>query len=276
MDLSDEEGRPWLNLAEVEPSMMYERIAVVTGANKGVGFCIAQHLLPTVSVLIVACRDRERGEAAVAALDSPKARFEQLDISSEASIAAFCEKIDKLDVLVNNAAIAFKGSDPTPFEEQTEPTLATNYHGTVALTEGLWGKLAQSPQGHIVNVASMAGRLSQLAVDKQKLFVEVTSKEELDSYVEEFKTSVKKNKPWSKSNYGLSKLAVIAYTKMKAREAPPNLFVNCCCPGYCATDMSSHKGPRSAYDGAKNAAMLALPTCNSRGEFVQNGQFSDW
>ena len=138
-----------------------QRIAVVTGANKGIGYEIAKQLLTTCTVVVLACRNKELGEAAVKQLASPKARFMQCDISDAASIAAFADtfstEFGALDVLVNNAAIAFKGADPTPFEGQTGPTLRTNYKGTVALTERMLPLLEKSANGHLVNIASDGG-----------------------------------------------------------------------------------------------------------------------
>lgn len=221
------------------------RIAIVTGSNKGIGFSIAQQLLPTVTVLILACRDRKRGEAAATAIGGC-AVFEQLDLNSESSIDSFAsriaEKYGKIDVLVNNAAFAFKGSDPTPFEQQTEPTLKPNFHGTVRLTEALYPLLESScregRETRVVNVASMTGRLSQLSPERQNQFAD--SSLEVDGLirlVREFESDVAAGQHsqngWGNSNYGFSKLALIAYTKLKARQAPQGLLVNCCCPGYC-------------------------------------------
>jgi len=82
---------------------------------------------------------------------------------------------------------------------------------------------------------------------------------------------------WGRSNYGLSKLALIAATRVLSRENP-GVKVNCCCPGYCDTDMTSHRGPRSAHDGAQNAVDLAALRSSElpSGAFFQNGKVSVW
>ena len=81
---------------------------------------------------------------------------------------------------------------------------------------------------------------------------------------------------WGNSNYGLSKLAVIAATRVFARENP-GVLVNACCPGYCDTDMSSHRGPRPPAEGAANAVMLVdLPDGGPSGGFYQNLAPSKW
>ena len=142
--------------------MQPERVAVVTGANKGIGFFVAKQLLASCSLVILACRDAGRGEAAAKALADPRARFMECDISDGASIAAFAEKLSadvgRCDVLVNNAAIAFKAADPTPFAGQTGPTLRTNVKGTMDLTEKLLPLLEASESGRLVNVASRVGK----------------------------------------------------------------------------------------------------------------------
>ncbi len=90
---------------------------------------------------------------------------------------------------------------------------------------------------------------------------------------------VHKARGWGNSNYGLSKLALIAYTKLVAREEAAcgsNVRANACCPGYCNTDMTSHSGHRSPADGARNAVMLALDVSGLNGEFLQDYKVSRW
>eukprot|EP01052_Picozoa_sp_SAG31_P023194 SAG31_NODE_1896_length_6964_cov_3.399854_2_plen_150_part_00 len=139
----------------------------------------------------------------------------------------------------------------------------------------------------IVMVASMAGHLSQLSPGRQAQFAAKSlDRATLNRLVQEFTDDVASGKHrqrgWGNSNYGFSKLAVIAYTKMIAREEETTgtgVSVNCCCPGYCRTDMSSNRGPRSPDDGAQNASMLALQSSGPmqlNGEFVQNCGVSSW
>jgi len=261
------------------------RVAVVTGANKGIGYCIAQSLMSSglFSTVIIGCRSEERGKAAAAELGT---EFLPLDVGNAASTKAFAEAVaakhGRLDVLVNNAAIAYKGSDPTPFAEQTKPTLDINYRGTMEVTQALLPLLRRGEDARIVNVASMAGKLSQLSQPLQAKFSSAAlTLSGLSQLVDDFESDVQAGRHaargWGRSNYGLSKLAVISATKVLAREEPA-IKVNACCPGYCDTDMSSHRGPRSAADGAQNAVVLAtMPAaeCPS-GAFYQNMRASTW
>jgi len=266
------------------PAMATNRLAIVTGGNKGIGYHIAGQLLAANHRVILACRSEERAREAAASLGG-NCSAAKLDISSQESIKAFADTImsqeEEVHVLVNNAGIAFKSADPTPFPLQTRPTLQTNFEGTVAVTEALLPILRKASHPRIVNVASMAGALRQLSPPLQAKFssLELTLDSLLD-LVKEFEQAVAdgshRDKGWSNSNYGLSKLAVIAYTKELARREP-GMRVNACCPGYCDTDMTSHRGPRPAAVGARTPVLLALlgddgPT----GTFWQDEHESVW
>jgi carbonyl reductase 1 len=127
----------------------------------------------------------------------------------------------------------------------------------------------------------MAGRLSQLSPSLQAKFSNVNlTKEELNMLVNEFEHDVMagnhKSKGWSNSNYGLSKLALIAATKIWAREEIGVVKVNAICPGYCDTDMTSHQGPRSPSEGAKNAVLPSIQKDCPTGEFFENMKVSVW
>jgi len=263
------------------------RVAVVTGANKGVGFYIAQKLVASGMRVIAACRDEGRGRQAAASLG---AEFELLDISSDASIVSFAQsfasKYGYLDVLVNNAAIAFKAADPTPHAAQAEPTLYVNFFGTMRLTDQLLPLLRASGAAgrmpRIVNVASMAGRLSQVRTDLQQHFASPALNRQhlvtlVQKYIADVKSGRHREEGWGNSNYGFSKLALIAYTRMVAREEGNLMLVNACCPGYCKTDMSSNQGGQPPEVGARTAAMCALlPNGGPTGEFFQNEAPSRW
>mmetsp|Transcript_15171 Transcript_15171/g.40696 ORF Transcript_15171/g.40696 Transcript_15171/m.40696 type:complete len:269 (+) Transcript_15171:62-868(+) len=260
-----------------------KRLAVVTGANKGIGFHIASQLLEANHRVILACRSEELGRAAAKALGGDCSAV-VLNIASKGSVDSFvrqlAQKEQELHVLVNNAAIAFKGADPTPFHEQTRPTMETNFEGTVALTEALLPLISRAEDPRIVNVASMSGALHQLSPHLQKRFTQQSlTLADLRKLVGEFEAAVAagnhREQGWGNSNYGMSKLAVIAYTKELASRAP-NIKVNACCPGYCSTDMSSHRGPRPPEVGARTPVLLALLNEVPTGSFWQDERESIW
>lgn len=261
------------------------RIAVVTGGNKGIGYFIALHLglSGLFSKIILGCRDPQRGLAAANELQlkmqgSSDTMFQyvRLTIGDSESHSNFCQQMEqefgKVDVLVNNAGFAYKGSDPTPFKEQTQKTLEVNYFGLVDFTERMLPLLRRGKDARLVSVASLSGRLSQVSNDLQKRFTdESLTIAQLHVLMNEFKEDVKagthKNNGWSNSNYGISKLGVIAATNIWARQES-SMKVNSCCPGYCATDMSSHKGPRPPIEGAKVRKRAHHPAAPLRTNFV--------
>jgi len=279
------------------------RVAVVTGANKGIGFFIASQLASSglFSNVILGCRDATRGKSAVEEINkklissSPtlssfaSVSFLPLDLSEPSSHSTFKHLIEenfggRIDVLVNNGALAFKGSDPTPFMEQTKPTLDVNFRRTLEFTEILLPMMRKhGNDARIVNVASMAGRLKQIrSQELQAQFRDANlSLTKLRRLVDQFESDVQNGvhsqKGWGSSNYGMSKLSLIAATKVLAREENAyGIKVNCCCPGYCDTDMTSHRGTRSPEDGAKNAVLLATMENCPTGEFVENLKVSSW
>lgn len=268
------------------------RVAVVTGANKGIGYFIALQLglSGLFSKIILGCRDANRGAIAANELNKIAAgkvdfQFMPLTVGDPDSHASFFrqmqEEFGKVDVLVNNAGFAYKGSDPTPFRDQTEKTLAINYFGLVDFTETMIPLLQKGDDPRLVNVASEAGYLGQVSPTLQERFTDNTlTIPKLNDLMNEFAESVKagdhKVKGWSTSNYGISKLGVIAATRIWARQQAGRISVNSCCPGYCSTDMSSHKGPRPPEDGARNAVIPATMENPPTGAFFRNYEIGNW
>jgi len=268
------------------------RVAVVTGANKGIGYFIALQLGLTglFEHVLLGCRDSSRASEAVKSMkeklpDTVKVSSAPLTLGDTSSHTEFAKHIEdtfgKLDVLVNNAGFAYKNADPTPFKEQCKPTMDVNFYGTVDLTERLMPLLEKGTDPRVVNVASMAGRLSQLSPELQK---KVSSDDltmpQLMDIVKDFVDSVHdgtyKKKGFGNSNYGMSKLAVIAATKVWARQHPGIRFFSCC-PGYCKTDMTSQNGVRDPADGAKNAVIPATTKdVPPLGSFFQDYDVSQW
>mmetsp|Transcript_13942 Transcript_13942/g.39130 ORF Transcript_13942/g.39130 Transcript_13942/m.39130 type:complete len:279 (+) Transcript_13942:113-949(+) len=278
--------------------MIPPRIAVVTGANKGIGYFIALQLglSGLFSDIILGCRDATLGATAKNQIqqaidhsgsDATAARVHCLpltigDVSSHTAFAKMLEENfgGTLDVLVNNAGFAYKGSDPTPFKGQTAKTLETNYYGLVDFTETMLPLLRKGTDPRIVNVASMAGRLRQISPKLQQKFIDPDlTIPELSQLMGDFADAVRAGTHeadgWSRSNYGISKLGAIAATRVWAR-TEPTIAVNSCCPGYCDTDMTSHRGPRPPSEGAKNAVIPATMVNPPTGAYFADYAVAEW
>ena len=277
--------------------MVPNRVAVVTGANKGIGYFVALQLglSGLFSDIILGCRDSARGATAMneiqgkinERLSNVKVHSLSLEIGNDQSQTKFCERMEQefggtVDVLVNNAGFAYKGADPTPFKGQTAKTLQTNYHGLVAFTQQMLPFLRKGTDPRIVNVASMAGRIRQVSPKLQSKFTDPQlTIPELNGLMKSFEDDVQsgahKQNGWSNSNYGMSKLGVIAATRVFAREeAVNNISVTSCCPGYCDTDMTSHRGHRSPAEGSKNAVIPATMENPPTGVHFADYQVSPW
>src|ERR1700689_3811847 len=160
-----------------EMTMQDKPVALVTGANQGIGLQIAKELAAKNFTVLVGSRNLERGEAAVKEV-GPDARALQLDVTDQASIAAAAERIRKefgrLDVLVNNAAISHTGKLPgtsiAEFVKLTRPSNVsldevravweTNVFGVLAVYQAMLPLLREAPEARIVNVSSGVGSLT--------------------------------------------------------------------------------------------------------------------
>lgn len=261
-------------------------MCVVTGANKGIGKAIAKALALTPGHLCIAtARSEPRGQAAVAELvlegvPEESIEFKQLDLDNPESIAAFAtwlgETHRSLDVLVNNAAIAFNSTSPEPFSQQARPTIYTNFAQTVLLTDSLVPLLRRDAR--VVFVASGAGTSAFNACsDDMRARIEHCTRDELFTLSEAFVRRVEGGMPESSaaewattapydaesgfppSCYGMSKCFLIRYSQLLAEELRQRgVLVNSMCPGFVDTDMTRGQGIRTPAEGADTAVFLAL------------------
>ena len=192
-------------------------------------------LLPYISTIITKfiygyiChlqnRSEENGRLAVTKLEAEglRPKFHQLDIDSAESIGNLREYLSEtyggLDVLINNAGIAYKAASTAPFSEQATNTIKTNFTGTLNITRALMPLVR--PHGRIVNVSSFAGKLQQVGKDLQKRFSDPALTEvELVGLMQKFVDDViagdHQSKGWSNTAYGMSKLGVTALTKVNS------------------------------------------------------------
>lgn len=259
----------------------HKKIALVTGGNKGIGKEIARRIgtEPDFSV-ILASRDVTLGQKAADDLKS-NGEYEcdvvalplPLDLTDDNSIIAAARHVEKeygrLDVLVNNAAICF--NDPTlygevehtPFRDQADITVRTNFYGTLKVCQEFLPLLKQADSPRIINVASAAGRLtilrSQELVDKftsNTLTISELSAL-MDQFVKDVEQGTHQENGWPGTCYGMSKLGIIALTKIMARENE-GMLINSVDPGYCKTDQNNNQGTVDPSDGAYTPYLLAL------------------
>ncbi len=228
------------------------KTALVTGANKGIGFAIAQGLGPVGFRVAVGARDDARRETAVERLRAAgvDAFGVALDVTSDESVAEAVEAVEKeagrLDVLVNNAGIAGRidddGQDPTTLDlDVVRTVLETNVFGVVRVTNAMLPLLRRSDAPRIVNMSSNMGSLTLRTGPVL-------------------------------AAYAPSKTMLNAITTQYARRfADTGIIVNSACPGYVATDFTGFNAPRTPEQGAAIAIRLAtLPDDGPRGGFFDD------
>jgi len=140
---------------------MPTKVAVVTGSNKGIGLAIVRALCSNSKFdgdVYLTSRDKERGLKAVEQLNSEglKPKFHQLDIDDMKSITLLKDHIVSeyggIDILINNAGMAFKKADTTPFGKQATVIIKTNYFGTLNVSKAFLPHI--KPNGRLVNMSS--------------------------------------------------------------------------------------------------------------------------
>ncbi|XP_038556367.1 carbonyl reductase [NADPH] 1-like [Micropterus salmoides] len=275
---------------------MSARVALVTGSNKGIGLAIVRALCKQFQGdVYLTARDVGRGQEAVASLASEglTALFHQLDISDLNSIttaaAYFKDKYGGVDVLVNNAAIAFKVADTAPFAVQAEVTLKTNFFATRDMLTHFLPIIKAG--GRVVNVSSFVSSraLNQCSAALQERFrSEDITEEELvglmQRFVDEAKKGEHKQGGWPETAYGISKTGLTTLSMILARrlskERPHDgILLNACCPGWVRTDMAGPKAPKSPDEGAVTPVYLALlppGATEPHGKFVSDKEVQPW
>ncbi|HEX7303107.1 SDR family oxidoreductase [Lentzea sp.] len=235
-----------------------KKTALVTGANKGIGFAIAHALGTAGFAVAVGARDATRREEAVERLraDGIDAFGVALDVTSDDSVAMAAKTIEqtagRLDVLVNNAGISGRtdGGAQIPSTVDLDvlrTVLDTNVFGVIRVTNAVLPLLRRAESPRIVNISSNMGSLAlqtgpQLAA------------------------------------YAPSKSLLNSITAQYARElAGTDIIVNAACPGYVATDFTGFASPRTPDEGAAIALKLAtLPDDGPRGGFFDDGGVVPW
>src|ERR1700678_1274196 len=233
--------------------MMHKKtVALVTGANQGIGLQIAKDLVAHGFTVLVGSRILRRGEAAAKEVGSD-ARALQLDVTDQASITAAAERIRKefgrLDVLVNNAAISNTSKQPDmsvgEYAKLTRPSNVsleevrtiweTNVFGVLAVTQAMLPLLREAPAARIVNVSSGAGSLTMNA------------------------DPANPHRAIFGPTYSASTTALNAMTLAMAIELESTgIKVNAAAPGFTRTNLNNYAGTEPVEEGAAEAVRLAL------------------
>ncbi|MBE9159948.1 SDR family oxidoreductase [Nodosilinea sp. LEGE 06152] len=239
---------PQISTSDKQPT-----VALVTGANRGIGLEVTRQLAQEGMTVILGSRDLAKGEAAAAPL--VQARLEvlpqPLDVTDPDSIQHLAQTVEQqfghLDVLVNNAGILYdtwqqaSNADLAVVQEAWD----TNTLGPWRMAQAFLPLLKRSPHGRIVNVSSGAGALSSMGAGTPA--------------------------------YSTSKAALNAFTRLLAAELKgTGILVNAVCPGWVATDMGG-SGGRPVADGAASVVWAAtLPDDGPTGGFFRDGKPLDW
>jgi NAD(P)-dependent dehydrogenase (short-subunit alcohol dehydrogenase family) len=260
-----------LSISGVQPrtkedtNMQNKPVALITGANQGIGFQIAKDLVRHGFTVLVGSRSLQRGEAAAKEI-GPDAISLQLDVTDQGSIAAAAERISKeigrLDVLMNNAAISNTGrrsdqsvedyaklnrtSNVSPAEIRA--VFETNVFGVVAVTQAMLPLLREAPAARIVNVSSGAGPLTRNADPAHP------------------------GRSLFGPTYAASKTALNAMTPAMAIELESTgIKVNAVSPGFIKTNLNNYAGTGTAEEGSREVVRVAL-----LGPDGPTGAFTRW
>ena len=233
----------------------HDRVAFITGANKGVGKEIARQLAQRGFAIFIGARDMAKGRAASEELCSEgyEVTFIHLDVTDPVSIknasGVFSQKAGHLDVLVNNAAVLEDhGEDILKLNaELLDRTLKTNVNGPVLVTQDFLPYLLKSPRGgRIINVSSGVASLSRMSTYAPA--------------------------------YSISKTALNAVTKQFAGALrTQNIAVNCVDPGWVQTDMGGPSATRPVEQGAETIVWLATDAPQTEtGKFWHDKRETQW
>jgi NAD(P)-dependent dehydrogenase (short-subunit alcohol dehydrogenase family) len=229
-----------------------ERVALVSGGNRGIGREVARQLAAQGYQVVIGSRDLGRGEQAAEELGAGVAA-RQLDVTSaesiERCIAAISDELGRLDVLVNNAGIEGGGWRTNALDvdlDDVRGTMETNLYGAWRLTQAALPLMRRGGYGRVVNISSGMGQLSDMGGHAP--------------------------------GYRLSKAGLNVLTRMLTAELEgENILVNSCCPGWVRTDMGGPNARRSVEEGADTPVWLAtLPDDGPRGGFFRDRRSIPW
>jgi NAD(P)-dependent dehydrogenase (short-subunit alcohol dehydrogenase family) len=229
---------------------MNGKIALVTGANKGIGLQIVKDLAAEGFTVYLGARSVDRGEAAASTVEG-EVRVIELDVTDQATIDAAAKHISseagRLDVLINNAGVSHAGEPGRPLAEivqtgritevsmeELRTVIEINVIGALAVTQAMLPLLRKAPAARIVNVSSGAGSLT-LHADPANANRSIFG------------------------TYSVSKAALNAITIALSIDLEGSgITVHAVCPGFTATDLNNNEGPQTVEEAAREPVRLAL------------------
>lgn len=275
------------------------KVAIVTGANRGIGYQVVRQLLHDFhGDVIITGRDTAKGQRACQQLTSQSLKpiWHELDVTQSASMRMFLEFIREnyngVDILINNAGTVFAKDSPMSMFRQAEETINTNFKGTMNMCRYFVPILR--PHARVVNVSSELGKLSSLGQElRPKINLDEITMYELDQLADKYLAAIKA-KVWSEYGWPdriLEAVSILgnALTFVLARDLKHdqrrNILVNACCPGWTTTEqMVTHlddsgclggieaRSPEEAAADITRLALLPSGTNSPNGDTVYKRQ----
>ena len=238
-----------------------EKVAVVTGSNRGIGFEVCRQLAKLGILVVLTSRDEEKGLAACKKLEKEEltVRYCPLDVTHAASVnqlVSFMQKeFGRCDILINNAGVFLDKNGPQDVDipgvfsakiDTIRQTMETNVYGPLLLCQALIPLMGKNNYGRVVNISSGMGQLSEMN----------------GGY----------------PGYRISKTAINAVTRILNDEVQGNnILINSVCPGWVKTEMGGEGATRSVEEGADTVVWLAtLPDGGASGKFFRNRKEIPW
>ncbi|XP_039755210.1 carbonyl reductase [NADPH] 1-like [Pararge aegeria] len=260
---------------------MADKVAVVTGSNKGIGYATVRELCKRgVGSVYLTARNIQKGQEAIKNLKKEgfNPLFHQLDVTDKDSVKVFADFLKRkhsgLDILINNAGVITSNFTETTYEDSVR-VLNTNYYGEVTMQNYMFPIL--NDNARVINISSDSGHISNLKNTYwiNRLTKEDIKVEDINAFVDWFLDSVK-NGTLNEEDfeempllaYIISKIALCALTRVQQKEVGRGISVNSLNPGYVKTDMTNNTGYLTMEEASDAPVYLALDVDQSvKGKF---------